>query len=158
MLTTRRATEEDLAFLANVFLRAMRVHITAARGFWDESQERSQFQQQLRLESTRIIVRNGVDVGFFMTAPCGQDIELHTICVTPDHQRQGIGTTITRQVIDEARSQKRGIVVSVLKANTGARCLYERLGFVVSDESSRHYRMRLVLPHQTVDVPGIPVD
>ncbi len=124
----------------------MRVHITAARGFWDESKERGQFQQQLRLQSTRIIMRNGVAVGFFMTAPCGPDIELHTICVAPEHQRQGIGTTITRQVIDEARLQKRGVVLSVLKANTAARSLYERLGFVVCDELSRHYRMRLVPP------------
>jgi ribosomal protein S18 acetylase RimI-like enzyme len=158
MLTTRQATDRDLAFLANVFLRAMRVHITAARGFWDESKERSQFQQQLRLESTRIIVRNGVDVGFFMTAATGQEVEFHTICVTPDHQRRGIGTTITRQVIDEAQSQKHAVVLSVLKANTAARHLYERLGFVMTGESSHHYRMRLAPPHEAVDAPVIPVD
>jgi ribosomal protein S18 acetylase RimI-like enzyme len=146
VLTTRQATDEDLAFLVDVFLRTMRVHITAARGFWDEAKERSQFQQQLRLESTRIILRDGVDVGFLMTAPCGRDTELHTICVTPEYQRRGIGTTITQQVIDEARLQKRGVVLSVLKGNTAARSLYERLGFVVSDELPRHYRMRLLLP------------
>ncbi len=124
----------------------MRVAITAARGYWDESNEAIQFQQQLQMQGTRIIVRNGVDVGFFMTVPSGKDTELHTICVAPEHQRQGIGTTITRRIIDEARLQNCGVVLSVLKANHAARSLYERLGFVVMSESSSHYRMRLLPP------------
>ena len=146
MLTTRQATASDFAFLAHVFLRAMRGSITVARGFWDESKERGQFQQQLRLEATKIITGDGVDVGFFMTLPCGPDTELHTICIAPEHQRQGIGTAITLKVVNQARSQKRGVVLSVLKANTAARSLYERLGFVVIEESPSHYRMRLVRP------------
>jgi ribosomal protein S18 acetylase RimI-like enzyme len=146
MLTTRQPTDDDVGFLTDVFLRAMRRHITAARGDWNEEQERRQFLQQLRLPETRIIVRDGVDVGFFMTGKCGEDLELHTICVAPVHQSQGIGTAITRQIINEARTQMRGVVLSVLKVNTPARSLYERLGFDVTEASSHHYRMRLVPP------------
>jgi ribosomal protein S18 acetylase RimI-like enzyme len=122
----------------------MRIHITAARGFWDEPKERAQFREQLRLDRTRIIERSGVDVGFFMTGEWDDYIELHTLCIAPEHQRQGIGTEITRQVIGESRASRRGVVLSVLKANTAARSLYERLGFAVIEESSHHYRMRLV--------------
>jgi ribosomal protein S18 acetylase RimI-like enzyme len=146
MLTTRQAADVDIAFLADVFLRSMRVHITAARGYWDEEKERQQFYEQLRLHDTRVIERDGTDVGFFMTGECGDDIELHTLCIAPEHQRQGIGTAITRQIIGDSRARMRSVVLSVLKANTAAQSLYERLGFAVIEESSHHYRMRYVLP------------
>jgi ribosomal protein S18 acetylase RimI-like enzyme len=142
MLTTRQATDVDLRFLSDVFLRAMQAHIAAARGYWDEEKERLQFHEQLRLRDTQIIVHDGIDVGFFMTTESGADTELHTICIAPEYQRRGIGSAITRQIISDARAQRRGVVLSVLKANTSARSLYERLGFAVSEESSHHYRMR----------------
>jgi len=37
MMGTHKATADDFAFLADVFLRSMRAHIAAARGFWDET-------------------------------------------------------------------------------------------------------------------------
>lgn len=144
MLNTRQATDNDLDFLARLYLCAMRIPITAARGFWDEAKERENFGKQLQLDQTYIISRSGMDVGFFMTVPCGEDIELHTLCVAPEHQRQGIGTAITRQIVEEAVAEKRGVVLSVLKVNGEARSLYERLGFAVSRESTYHYRMRFV--------------
>jgi ribosomal protein S18 acetylase RimI-like enzyme len=145
MLSTRPASESDVAFLTSVFLRAMRVHIRAARGSWDEVKERSQFQEQLRLHETWIVERGGIDVGFFIAVPRGQDIELHTLCIAPEYQQQGTGTAITRQIIEEARARMCGVVLSVLKTNIAARSLYERLGFVVTEELPYHYRMRLVL-------------
>ena len=49
MLTTRQASEDDGTFLEEVFLRAMRVHITEAHGSWDEAKERTQFREQIQL-------------------------------------------------------------------------------------------------------------
>jgi len=62
---TRGATADDLAFLADVFLRSMRPHITAVRGFWDEDKEHKQFSEQLHLNQTQIIHQNGKSIGFF---------------------------------------------------------------------------------------------
>lgn len=70
--------------------------------------------------------------------------ELHTLCIAPEHQGQGLRTEITRRLLDDACGRKCGIVLSVLKANTAARSLYERLGFVITEETVHHYRMRLV--------------
>lgn len=74
--------------------------------------------------------------GLFMTLPSGQNIELHTLCIAPEHQRQGLGTAVTGQVLDNARERGCDVVLSVLKANGAARALYERLGFVVTGEST----------------------
>jgi ribosomal protein S18 acetylase RimI-like enzyme len=142
--TTREATEDDADFLDDVFLRAMRTHITAARGYWDEAKERAQFREQLQFQHTRIIEHEGVGVGFVMALDRGQDIELHTLCIAPEHQGHGLGSAAARKVLDDAFARRCGVVLSVLKANSAARTFYERLGFVVTDESTHHYRMRLV--------------
>jgi len=122
----------------------MRDHIAAARGYWDEARERSQFLEQLQLQHTQVVESEGASVGFFMAFDLGEDFELHTLCIAPEHQRKGLGTAITRQLMDEAHTRKQSIVLSVLKVNTAARSFYNRLGFVVTEESAHHYRMRLV--------------
>ena len=144
MLTTRRATDDDLALLADLFLRAMQIPIAAARGAWDEASERRQFLEQLQLQRTQIIECHGTGIGFLMTLERGHDIELHTLCVRPEFQGRGYGTIITRRLLDEAKARQRGAVLSVLKANTTARSFYERWGFVLIEESEHHCRMRHV--------------
>ena|SRR5271154_4728390 len=143
LVATRRATDNDVAFMTDVFLRAMQIHITAARGYWDEAREQAQFHEQLQLPQTRIVEHEGLRVGFFMTIERGQDIELHTLCVAPEHQRQGFGTVLTRQLVEEAFARKCGVVLSVLRVNAAARRFYDRLGFVLIEESAHHYHMRL---------------
>lgn len=144
MVTTRPATNSDLPFLEDVFLRAMRVHITATRGSWDEAKERQQFHQQLQLEHTCVIEHGGVSVGFFMTLERGQYVELHTLCIAPEHQGRSMGTTVIRQILSDAQNHRCEVRLSVLKPNTAARLLYERLGFMVTGETAYHYQMRLV--------------
>jgi ribosomal protein S18 acetylase RimI-like enzyme len=132
MLTTRQATDDDLAFLADLFLRAMRIHITTARGFWDDARERNQFLEQLQLHETRIIEYDSKDIGFLMALDRGLDIELHTLCIAPEYQRRGFGTVNTRRFLNDAKASERGAILSVLKPNTAARSLYERLGSLSS--------------------------
>src|SRR5271155_348777 len=110
MVTTRQASNDDLPFLADVFLRSMRVPITSARGFWDEAKERIQFLEQLQLPHTLIVEHNDVSVGFLMTIERGKDIELHTLCITPEHQGQGLASAVTRQLLDDARGRTCGVV------------------------------------------------
>jgi ribosomal protein S18 acetylase RimI-like enzyme len=47
-------------------------------------------------------------------------------------------------LLNDARARKRGVILSVLKTNTSARSLYERLGFVVTEETANHCHLRLV--------------
>jgi ribosomal protein S18 acetylase RimI-like enzyme len=141
-ITTRAAGSSDTAFLTDVFIRSLREAITAARGEWDEARETAQFREQLDLSCTAVIGFRGTDVGFSMCPEHDADIEIHTLCVAPEYQCQGIGTYITQMLVNAACARGRGVVLSVLKVNERARRLYERLGFEVASESSRHYRMR----------------
>lgn len=144
LLALRQATNEDVPFLTDVFLRAMRDHITAARGHWDEAKEQLQFLEQLQIQHTRIIECGGAGIGFFMAVDCGQDLEIHTLCIAPEHQRHGLGTAVTMELVADALAHKRDVVLSVLKVNAAACSFYTRLGFVLTEESDHHYRMRRV--------------
>jgi ribosomal protein S18 acetylase RimI-like enzyme len=142
-LTQHQALVDDIPFLTDVFLRAMQPYIAAARGQWNHLREREQFRDQLSLPFTRIIQQHGIPVGFFTAIEHRQHIELHTLCIAPEHQGHGIGTTVSQQLIAAAGSQKRGVVLSVLKSNPRARLLYEHLGFTPTGESTHHVHMRL---------------
>jgi len=142
-VTTRPADAADVDWLTEVFLGSLRQAITAARGAWDEARERVQFREQLDLASTRIIQLRGADIGFLLSPDHGDEVELHTLCITPEYQSRGIGSYITRGLVSDARASGRGVVLSVLKANERARKLYERLGFAIVNESVHHHRMRL---------------
>jgi ribosomal protein S18 acetylase RimI-like enzyme len=106
MLTTRQASEDDGTFLEEVFLRAMRVHITEARGSWHEAKERTQFREQIQLDHTQIIENDGLGVGFLMTLEHGSDLTLHTVCILPESQGRGFGTAIIREVLDAASARQ----------------------------------------------------
>jgi RimJ/RimL family protein N-acetyltransferase len=56
-------------------------------------------------------------------------------------QRQGIGTSVIQQVLDEARRSGKPVALQVLKVNP-ARRLYERLGFSVTGENETLYFMK----------------
>jgi ribosomal protein S18 acetylase RimI-like enzyme len=149
-LTTRPAGEGDLHFLEDVFLQAMRVHIEAARGGWNEANERKQFREQLQLCHTCVIEYGGAPAGFFMKFERGQYVELHTLCIVPEHQRRGIGSAVMDQILDDAKQKGQQVRLSVLKPNIAARRLYERLGFRVTEETPFHYQMHLELRKHTL--------
>jgi ribosomal protein S18 acetylase RimI-like enzyme len=140
-LTRHGVTSDDIPFLTDVFLRAMLPHITAARGSWNETREQEQFLEQLSLSSTSVIRHDDTPVGFITAIEHPQHVELHTLCIAPEYQGRGFGTVVSRQLIAEARSQNRSVNLSVLKSNSRARVLYERLGFARIGESIHHIHM-----------------
>jgi len=138
----RAARFGDTAFLTDVFLRSLREANTAARGAWDEAREKAQFLEQLDLSRTWVIGSCGIAIGFSKCRARDADMEIHTLGVAPEYQRQGNGAHVTQMLVATARETERGAVLSVLKANAGARRLYESLGFEVVSESGHHYHMR----------------
>jgi ribosomal protein S18 acetylase RimI-like enzyme len=133
----------DVPFLTDCFLRSLRDTITACRGGWDEADNRSRFEAQLDLSSTQVIQREtGETVGFLIAVESAGEIQLHTLCISPEHQGNGIGTLITQGLIEKSRATGRDLVLDVMKANDGATRLYERLGFVVVQDFQHHVHMQ----------------
>ena len=68
------------------------------------------------------------------------DISINEIEVLPQYQRQGIGTQLLVQQLDEARRVRLPIRLQVLRENRACN-LYERLGFKVYDKTETHLLM-----------------
>lgn len=142
-ITVRPATAGDQPFLERTFLASMQAAITAARGRWNEEHEVRQFREQLDLRSTHVIEVADSSVGFYTLRLCPSEAELHTICVRPRHQNQGVGTFIIQELLALVRAQDIPLALSVLKANRRALALYKRLGFQAVGETQHHTRLCL---------------
>lgn len=143
IITIRTATSHDEAFLESTFLTALHNAIFGARGFWDETRERRQFREQLRLQDSCVVSEDGTDVGFY-TAFSGQArFLLGTLCILPTHQSKGIGTEVMRRLMLGNERSQLPFVLYVLKTNPAAKRFYERLGFRIIGESQYHHEMRL---------------
>ena len=66
----------------------------------------------------------------------------------PAYQGRGIGTALIMALVTEANQQRVPLTLQVLKVNP-ARRLYERLGFVVRDETAMHWPMTPPITHIT---------
>ena len=137
----RRATVTDTKFLWEVFRVSMKDYITQTRGEWKEQREESQFRHQLDLSAAQVIESENLEVGFIMAPTKDNARWIHTICIVLEHQNRGIGTEVIRSVIAEAERQNMPLYLSVLKVNP-ARRLYERLGFVVIEDTEHHFTMK----------------
>lgn len=140
-IALRPATSSDFDFLFDLHRAAMRDYIATTWG-WDENWQREYFQQHFTPEAYQIITVGEQDVGVVAVRRHENELFLSNIEILPEHQNKGIGTAVISRVVQEARQNGWAMTLQVLKVNP-ARRLYERLGFVVEDETATHYTMRL---------------
>jgi ribosomal protein S18 acetylase RimI-like enzyme len=95
-----------------------------------------------RFDCAQIVLVGDEAVGLLKVSRDGGDWYVHQIQLKPLWQGQGLGTWLIQSVIDDARTAGASLRLDVLKANP-ARRLYERLGFIVVEETPRVYEMRL---------------
>ena len=82
------------------------------------------------LGGSRVAVRDGERVGVCMLGARGEEGWIGGLGVVPSARRGGIGDALMRSVLDEARSRgMREVRLEVIRENTRAIPLYERLGF-----------------------------
>lgn len=138
--TLRPATPADAAFLYDLHVAAMREVIAATWG-WDEAWQRRHFDEHFAPERIQLIVVDGEPVGMLELEDRPDDVFVANLKLLPKMQGYGLGTAVMRGVL--ARAAGRGVPVrlQVIRANAGARRLYERLGFVVTGETPPHIRM-----------------
>jgi ribosomal protein S18 acetylase RimI-like enzyme len=62
--------------------------------------------------------------------------------LVPAYRNRGLGSELVRELQQQAGWQGKAVLLHVMKINPAARALYERLGFAVTGEDARRYRMR----------------
>ena len=137
----RAATSDDYDFLYRLHRSTFREPVAEIWG-WQEERQKRRFREQFDPDRRQIIEVGGEDVGAFCFEDKGDHVFLEYIALIPEYQRRGIGSRLIESVIDEGRKCGKPVRLQVLRTNKAAISLYERLDFVVTQETETHFVMR----------------
>ncbi|MGI9249934.1 MAG: ribosomal protein S18-alanine N-acetyltransferase [Pseudohongiellaceae bacterium] len=87
------------------------------------------------------------------------ECHLLTLCVHPQHQRQGIGSRLFKLLLDQAcKEDARVCFLDVRQSNTAAIAFYRTLGFVQMGERKNYYPDGEEREHALVMSCKLPLD
>jgi len=138
--TLRPAVAADCEWLRETKARCMRPYVEQTFGSWDEDIQRARFDAMFELSETQVISVAGRDAGYLTVRHEPRETQLFNIMIAPELQGRGLGTVVLRDLLAGAQARRVPVRLQVMKVNP-ARRLYERLGFVVIDETPTHFRM-----------------
>jgi len=105
---------------------------------WSDTGERNKAADELN--HARIVMIGEKEIGVIKIVPREQEFHLHQMQILPEFQKKGIGETLVRELIILSEKTFIPITLYVIK-NTPAKRLYDRSGFIVTDEYQHHFRM-----------------
>jgi orotate phosphoribosyltransferase len=108
---------------------------------WEDVYQESLFRKNYVPANIQIITYDDIDIGMLSLEERDENVFLSTIEIHPDYQGKGIGTTIIKKIVADSAKKTKIVTLQVLKVNP-AKDLYERLGFIVVEETKTHFRMR----------------
>ena len=100
------------------------------------------FPELWKVYEVRIIVGDGVDIGWLQSAAHQDGLYLSQVYIVSAFQRQGIGARIMSRVIAEAAQANLPLKLDVVRINPALR-LYQRLGFRITGEEGHKFNMTL---------------
>jgi ribosomal protein S18 acetylase RimI-like enzyme len=141
-LRLREATVADSDFIYQVVESTMRSYVEQVWGSFSEDYNRRNIAEAISMRSYSIIVIEERDVGALAVERCDTHIQLTQLYVIPAYQNRGIGTTLVRKLISEAKDLGKPLRLRVLSSNP-ARRLYEREGFRVTSTTPERFFMEI---------------
>jgi ribosomal protein S18 acetylase RimI-like enzyme len=139
--TLRPASADDEGFLYDLFVRTMQPSIVQVWGSWDEDRWNAFFHQHVDPLRSQVVVVEGTDVGVLSVERRPDAIYLDTVEIDPAYQGRGLGTALIQGVLADGAGARLSVSLQVNTANRSRR-LYERLGFVITEQTETHYLMR----------------
>ena len=138
--TLRPAIAADREWLWRTKTLCLRSYVEQTLGIWDEDIQRTRFDASFEPAEIQIIALAGREAGYIAAKQERHEIQLFNIMIAPDFQNRGLGTAVLRELLAGAQARRVPVRLQVLKVNP-ARRLYERLGFIVIEETPTHFRM-----------------
>lgn len=135
----RQASESDFEWLRRLHHASMRESIERIWG-WDEDRQDAFFRKHFDPSRIQIIQAHGRDIGAIEVERRSDAIFLADIQVDPVEQGRGVGSSLIRELQQEAVARGVKLLLQVNRANR-ARTLYERLEFLITGETQTHYQM-----------------
>jgi len=117
----------------------MRSYVEAAFGSWESDVQRRRSDEAFNRATCSLVMVDDVRAGMLVVEERSSEVFLGKIYLMPEFQNQGVGTVLIRQLIDRANTQQKPLRLRVLRVNSAARRLYERLGLVVTHSTADHH-------------------
>jgi len=140
-ITYRQVSLEDFGFIYRLYRSTMKSYVEETWGTWDETWQQDDFRRAFHPYEMSIIQVEGKDIGVLQVQNRTEEIFLTQIEILPEFQNLGIGTRIIQCLLADASERQKPLALQVLRVNTRARMLYQRMGFGVTGENDTHYIM-----------------
>lgn len=137
-LTLVAAAESDRSFFIDLHNTAYRA--TVEKMFpWDSAEQHRLASAKFDLPGLHIAWLEGEPIGSIGWVEEDDHFLVREVFVTPSMQNQGVGTRMIRDIQKRAHMAIKKIQLRTLRSNLRAKALYERLGFVVADQTDLHW-------------------
>jgi GNAT superfamily N-acetyltransferase len=130
---------DEMDWAYQLFKSGMQQYIAETWG-WNELFQRHSFLANLPASSFTIAHLNHEDIGGYCLKNKTDHLYLEILLITPQLQRQGLGTQIMQHVMTQATQQGLRIQLRVLK-NNPAHLFYREMGFSVYAEDNFRFKM-----------------
>ena len=148
----RFATPHDHDLIYSLKSKSVRPYVERIWG-WDEDYQRNDFDRDFfHIEQFNVIEIDGIFVGFVRYSFAYPYFEVMEIHLLPEYRGKGIGSDILRYLQKVCIAQDRNIRIGCFKENHRAKALYQKLGFMQTEETDTHYILEY--PNYTI----IPYD
>ena len=148
----RFATPDDHDLMYALKAESVRPYVERIWG-WDEDYQRKDFDADFsHIKQFNVIEVAGKFAGFvqyYFEYPYFEVVEIHLL---PEYRGKGIGSDILRYLQKICIAQDRNIRIGCFKENHRAKSLYQKLGFMQTQETDTHYILEY--PNYTI----IPYD
>jgi ribosomal protein S18 acetylase RimI-like enzyme len=139
----RPATAADATLTYDITRDAMQAYVVQTWGSWDEAEQQAKHREHFTPATHRIVLVDGREAGLLAVEHEPAHLWLVKVYLTAPYRGTGVGSALVRQVVAEADAERKAVRLRVLRVNTRARALYERLGFeVVGEEPDRFFMVR----------------
>jgi ribosomal protein S18 acetylase RimI-like enzyme len=149
-LSFRPIGDTDLLFLTRLYASTREDELAPVP--WSASEKAAFLESQFRLQHAHyqrhyvgadwlVIVRAGAAAGRLYLARWRREHRIIDIALVPEQRRQGLGSALLRDLMDEAAAAAKDLTIHVEKMNPALR-LYRRLGFDVSEDKGVYDLMR----------------
>ena len=141
-LSFRRFVERDLHFLKTLYASTRQEELAQTR--WSEAEKEEFIALQFKAQHEHYIVHypdaiwlvvkfNRARIGRLYLEHWPSQHRIIDIALLPEYRGRGFGASMMRDVMDEAADEKKAVSIHVEK-NNAARKLYERLGFINTED------------------------
>jgi ribosomal protein S18 acetylase RimI-like enzyme len=145
LISLRPATQSDRDFCYRVKKEAISCYVAEFWG-WDEEFQREFHRRDFEKVRPDVVVYGDTDIGTFEVMQHDDHVHLGEFYLLPSFQRQGIGTALLQQALEEATAQGLAVRLEVLK-NNPVPSLYRRHGFIISGQREHHFLMERAPSH-----------